>query len=102
MRRLRMGSPSPANGVTSRLCARQNNAVSWCFGLASAATVSQGLPVIAESLAEGALAHHTFWWTSGSDKVTPCLLSFRVLPTADRYADLLDGNWARSGWINCI
>jgi type VI secretion system protein ImpM len=88
--------------VTSRRRAKHSNAVSWCFGLASAATVSQGLPVLAESLAEGALDQRTFWWTSGSDKVTPCLLSFRGLPTADNYADLLDGNWARSGWINCI
>jgi type VI secretion system protein ImpM len=98
----RLRPPVPVNGVTSRRRAKHSNAVSWCFGLASAATVSQGLPVLAESLAEGALDQRTFWWTSGSDKVTPCLLSFRGLPTADNYADLLDGNWARSGWINCI
>jgi len=98
----RLMPPAPANGVTSRLRAKQNDAVSWCFGLSSAATVSQSLPAIAESLAEGALDHHTFWWTSGSDKVTPCLLIFRGLPAANSYADLLDGNWARSGWINCI
>lgn len=98
----RLGPPGPASAVVSRLRGTQNNAVSWCFGLASVAALHQSLPTIAESLAEGALEGDTFWWTSGSDKVTPCLLVFRGLPSATSYAALLDGNWARSGWVSWL
>jgi type VI secretion system protein ImpM len=48
------------------------------------------------------LERNTFWWTSGSEKVTPCLLVFVGLPIPASYAALLDGDWARWGWINWI
>jgi len=98
----RLVPPAPAGTVVTRLRANQNNTVSWCFGLASVAALEPSLPAIAESLVEDALDRHTFWWTSGSDKVMPCLLVFHGLPSAASYAALLDGNWARSGWVNWL
>jgi type VI secretion system protein ImpM len=98
----RLVPPSPAGGLVSRLRSNQSNTVSWCFGLGSAAAVPQSLPAISESLLAGVLDRHTFWWTAGSEKVTPCLLVFGGLPTPASYAALLDGNWSRWGWINWI
>jgi len=98
----RLAPPGPGTGVVSRLRANQNNVISWCFGLASVGALSQSLPAIAESLAETALDHNTFWWTSGSEKVTPCLLVLRGLPSASSYATLLDGDWDRAGWVSWL
>ncbi|HKQ23913.1 MAG TPA: type VI secretion system-associated protein TagF [Burkholderiales bacterium] len=98
----RLVLPSPAGELVSRLRSDQSNTVSWCFGLGSAAAVPQSLPAIAESLLAGVLQHQTFWWTSGSEKVTPCLLVFGGLPTPASYAALLDGDWSRWGWVNWI
>ena len=98
----RLVLPSPAGELVSRLRSNEGNAVSWCFGLGSAAAVPQSLPAITESLLAGALQRQTFWWTSGSEKVTPCLLVFGGLPTPASYAALLDGDWSRWGWVNWI
>jgi type VI secretion system protein ImpM len=96
----RLLPPSPAGRVVSKLRSNQSSTVSWCFGLGSVAAVSQSLPAISESLLAGVLDRHTFWWTAGSEKVTPCLLVFGGLPTPASYAALLDGNWSRWGWSN--
>lgn len=98
----RLVMPSPPVDLVSRLRNNQSTTASWCFGLESAAAVSGSLPAITESLLAGVLDRHSFWWTSGSDKVTPCLLVFGGLPPSAAYAALLDGNWSRWGWMNWI
>ncbi len=38
-------------------------------------------------------------WTTGSDHVVPCLLICPEMPPPHSFASLLDGDWARGGWI---
>lgn len=38
------------------------------------------------------------WWTGGGGGVAPSLLHHRGMPAPDRFAALLDGDWARWGW----
>ncbi|MCG6657481.1 type VI secretion system-associated protein TagF [Halomonas campisalis] len=40
----------------------------------------------------------SLWWTEGSHRVPPCLLLQAALPTPDRFAAMLDGEWQRHGW----
>lgn len=40
----------------------------------------------------------TAWWTPGGGGVAPSLLHHRGMPAPDRFAALLDGNWAKWGW----
>lgn len=42
--------------------------------------------------------NYSLWWTTGSNKVKPCLLSCSGLPPVDGYAAFLDGRWALWGW----
>jgi type VI secretion system protein ImpM len=84
------------NPLLSKL--RGTEGVSWCFELPSIAFLGQSLPAILESLFRGQLDRHTFWWTSGSAKVKPCLLTCRGLPHTASSAAFLDGNWSRWGW----
>lgn len=50
-------------------------------------------------------AHHplaegrSLWWTSGSERVAPCLLICPGMPPASSFAALLDGDWSRDGWV---
>ena len=66
------------------------------------ASFAQSLPAIAEALLEGRLERQTFWWTSGSDKIKPCILTYRGLPNSAAFAALLDGNWVRWGWVSAL
>ncbi len=43
---------------------------------------------------------YSLWWTMGSEEVDPVFLACRGLPTADRFAAFLDGNWSKWGWDN--
>ncbi len=38
------------------------------------------------------------WWTTGSERIAPCLLVSDGLPSPGRYAALLTGEWQRWGW----
>jgi hypothetical protein len=88
--------------LANKMKGTHNDAVSWCFGLAAGASVMQSFPAIAESLLDGRLERQTFWWTSGSEKVGPCMLTYRGLPNSAAFAALLDGNWARWGWASWL
>jgi type VI secretion system protein ImpM len=93
----RLGLPASPDAPLSKLKGAQNDTLSWCFGLASLDSLRGSLPAIAESLLDDKLQRHTYWWTSGSEKVKPCLLTCRGLPSAASFAGLLDGNWSRWG-----
>jgi len=44
------------------------------------------------------LTHHSLWWTEGSSKVQPCLLTCQHLPRPISFAAMIDGDWGRHGW----
>jgi len=41
---------------------------------------------------------YSVWWTSGSPKVQPCLLTCAGLPPVDGFSAFLDGKWSLWGW----
>jgi type VI secretion system protein ImpM len=41
----------------------------------------------------------SLWWTSGSERVTSCLLICAGMPSSRSFTTLLDGAWARGGWL---
>lgn len=51
--------------------------------------------VLAES---GGGADRSFWWTTGSERVSPVLVLARGLPAPDGFAAFIDGDWAARGW----
>ncbi|MDX1655858.1 MAG: type VI secretion system-associated protein TagF [Candidatus Competibacteraceae bacterium] len=38
------------------------------------------------------------WWTTGSEAISPCLLTTRSLPGGEPFTALLDGHWQDHGW----
>lgn len=41
---------------------------------------------------------YCFWWTSGSERITPCTLVTKGLPLVSQFAAMLDGEWEQWGW----
>jgi type VI secretion system protein ImpM len=41
----------------------------------------------------------TIWWTSGSERVRPCLAIAPGLPSPTAFASLLDDGWEERGWV---
>jgi type VI secretion system protein ImpM len=42
--------------------------------------------------------NYSVWWTSGSHKVQPCMLTCAGLPPVDGFSAFLDGRWSLWGW----
>lgn len=40
----------------------------------------------------------SLWWSSGSDRVAPCVLACEGLPAPSAFSALLDGRWTQRGW----
>lgn len=41
---------------------------------------------------------HSFWWSEGSPRVSPCVAVSEGLPDARRFLAMLDGEWGSHGW----
>ena len=85
--------------LSDRAKGAQNGSPSWRFGLTAGASFRGSSPAIAESLLADRLERQTFWWTSGSDKVKPGILTCKGLPNSTAFVALLDGNLVRWGWV---
>ena len=62
------------------------------------ALVDGGLAGICREHADAITTHRTLWWTSGSERVSPCLLICPGLPPPAAFPALLDGAWPSHGW----
>lgn len=51
------------------------------------------------AVAGAALQGHSLWWTEGGPGVDASMLVCRNMPQAQRFAAMLDGSWAVSGWF---
>jgi type VI secretion system protein ImpM len=89
--------PAPGQGLAASPTGSPTDAAGY-FPLRSIGVLGRSLPAILEALFPGQLDRYTFWWTSGSTKVAPCLLTCRGLPHTASAAAFLDGNWSRWGW----
>ncbi|HUH83485.1 MAG TPA: hypothetical protein VLX85_02685, partial [Stellaceae bacterium] len=41
----------------------------------------------------------TIWWTSGSERIKPCLVIAPGMPPPAAFASFLDGQWEQRGWV---
>lgn len=52
----------------------------------------------AQRLLHTRIGPHSLWWSDGSDRLEPSLLISPGLPTPQRFAAMLDGNWDLHDW----
>lgn len=55
-------------------------------------------PHLLHAVLTASIGGYGLWWTAGSRALEGSLVICRELPPADRFAALLDGDWARWGW----
>lgn len=70
----------------------------WYCPLPESLDLLQTSPVLVNYLLHRGFPQHSLWWTTGSDRITRCLLVCAGLPPTAGFAALLDGNWAQWGW----
>jgi type VI secretion system protein ImpM len=54
---------------------------------------------LSDAVLASAWSNWAFWWTTGSERIRPCMMATRDLPHAPRFAAFLDGQWERWGWM---
>ena len=62
----------------------------------------QGLPALTEHLVERSFGRYSLWWTSGSERIQPCLTICSAMPPTTGFAALLTGDWLRCGWRDVV
>ncbi len=60
--------------------------------------VVAGYPDLVHQIFAAARSEYSVWWTSGSDRVPPCLVTALGLPPETAFTAFLDGRWRQWGW----
>ncbi|MBK1717783.1 type VI secretion-associated protein [Thiocystis violacea] len=84
-----------ASPVAAGVTARSN---AWRLEVQSLAGLQRASQLLLARALEQMYCAYSFWWSSGSERVAPSLLTCQGLPPADGFSALLDGDWTRGGW----
>ncbi|MCB9948687.1 MAG: type VI secretion system-associated protein TagF [Rhodospirillaceae bacterium] len=55
-------------------------------------------PDLVHHIFAAARSEYSLWWTTGSDRVPPCLVTALGLPPEDAFTAFFDGRWRYWGW----
>ncbi len=70
----------------------------WRLQIQSPAELRRASQILLARALEQMYCAYSLWWSNGSQRVAPSLLTCQGLPPADGFSALLDGNWNRNGW----
>lgn len=70
----------------------------WQLSAATDVALRQAYPTLLQRALDDAFLGYSFWWTEGSDRVVPSLLTCQGLPPSDGFAAMIAGDWAVHGW----
>ena len=73
--------------------------VGWHCTVDDLAGIERSFPMLTGSLLQRAFPGCSLWWSSGSQRMAPCLLICEGLPSADGFSAMLTGDWADRGWF---
>lgn len=88
-------SVESAARLSAGVTARPN---AWRLEVESPARIAQAAPVLLARALEQMYGAYSLWWSSGSERLAPSLLTCQGLPPRDGFSALLDGDWVRHGW----
>ncbi|MCF8002688.1 MAG: type VI secretion system-associated protein TagF [Chromatiaceae bacterium] len=83
--------PVPVTADTARKDA-------WQLSAASDVELQQACPTLLQRALDDSFLGYSFWWSEGSDRVAPSLLTCQGLPPPDGFAAMLAGDWSAGGW----
>ncbi|MBK1721552.1 type VI secretion system-associated protein TagF [Thiocystis violacea] len=95
-----LGAPQPvglaADAASAPGAPMRHNA--WRASAVSPADVRQVIPGLLGRALNQMYCAYSLWWSCGSERVAPSLLTCQGLPPADGYAALIGGDWSGNGW----
>lgn len=83
------GDSAPVEGI------RRN---AWRLAADAPSDIRQAMPRLLNRALDQMFCAYSLWWSSGSDRVAPSMLTCQGLPPADGFSALIGGGWAASGW----
>ena len=84
-----------ASPLAPGVMARPN---AWRLQLQSPADLQRASQILLARALEQMYCAYSLWWSNGSERVAPSLLTCQGLPPPDGFGALLDGDWGRHGW----
>ncbi len=91
----------PAPPLTMRRLPVNNDGArqdAWQLSAGRDADLQDACSTLLQQALDDAFLGYSFWWTAGSERVAPSLLTCQGLPAADAFAAMLAGDWAAGGW----
>ncbi|WP_394778085.1 type VI secretion system-associated protein TagF [Undibacterium sp.] len=73
-------------------------AAGWCLPSDGLEQMQASMPALTAAIAQSLLTGHSVWWTDGSQRILPSVLTCKGLPEHTAFAAMLDGSWERDGW----
>ncbi|NEX23879.1 type VI secretion system-associated protein TagF, partial [Thiorhodococcus mannitoliphagus] len=70
----------------------------WRLAVAAPQDVRHAMPRLLNRALDQMFCAYSLWWSSGSDRVAPSMLTCQGLPPAEGFSALIGGGWAASGW----
>jgi len=70
----------------------------WRYALTSPTQLTSNCPDLLQELMNQLFYTYSFWWTTGSVRVSSTFLICQGLPPPEGFAAMLDGEWQQWGW----
>ena len=70
----------------------------WHLSLGTGADLTGACGTLLAHALDQIFHAYSLWWTEGSDRIAPSLLTCQGLPPTDGFSALLNGDWEGSGW----
>jgi type VI secretion system protein ImpM len=70
----------------------------WRVALGSPAMLEDMMPALLHQACTEVFCSYSLWWSSGSERLAPSLLSCQGLPAERGFSALLTGDWTDAGW----
>lgn len=91
-----LGAPGHAESkLASPLHASEQGA--WYLPLAGTLSVDD-LALLTQQLIAARFSSYSLWWTEGSERVSPCMLTCRGLPPIQGFSSMLGSSWEPRVW----
>lgn len=96
---MELGAPQPVSPLLSSPASdgtvRRN---AWRVAAGSPLDVRRTMPGLLNRALDQMYCAYSLWWSSGSDRVAPSLLTCQGLPPSDGFSALIGGDWRDGGW----
>ena len=97
---VRLSAVSDPQPPTHRRCSSADTTRpdAWKLRADSEADLRAACPLLLQRALDDVFLAYSLWWTTGSERVGPTMLTCQGLPAPDMFSAMLGGDWEARGW----